>query len=173
MEGFGAWLLSQFAGGKPVNGMPFSEVERICANAGSVLFGAAYARPDAFEPGPAGDVIWRTEAALLSRRTADGFKAAVADKQNTVVAWPWDHLATTIAWDATRAEDTSEASLGVTLAGIGSTYALRHRDQLAAVLNLWQQIVGAIQTSTERPDLARMGGEMLTAYEQTQALVRS
>ena len=69
---FGAWLLRQFAGEQPMASMPFAEVERICASAGSVLFGAAYARPDAFVRDADGETLWRTEAALLSRRTADG-----------------------------------------------------------------------------------------------------
>ena len=144
--------------------LPYSEVERLCANAGSVLFGAVYASPEAFEGSLPATPELEREAALLSRRTADGFKASLADRKHAVIAWPWDHLATSLAWEATRNEDVSAEGLGEGLMGIGGTYALRHREQLTAVLDLWSQIAGNIRTLTEAPDLARMGAEMHAAY---------
>ena len=145
--------------------MPYSEVERLCANAGSVLCGAAYAAPAQFQPFVPELPALQLEAALLSRRTADGFKASLADRQNAVIAWPWDHLATLVAWEATRSETVSEEALGETLMGIGGTYALRHREQLTAVLELWQQVAGAVHSAPAPPDLARMGSQMLAAYQ--------
>ncbi len=144
--------------------LPYAEVERLCANAGSLLCGAAFARPAAFAGRvPTAEVAY--EAALLARRTADGFKASLADRKNTVIAWPWDHMATHIAWQATRANDTSEDALGEVLLALGTCYATRHREQLAAVLDLWGQVARGVHRGPNEPDLARMGEEMLSAYE--------
>ena len=167
---FAEWLLRQFSGGRPMAAMPYAEVERLCANAGSLLVGAIHARPAAFEAFAAAQPseVGR-EAALLSRRTADGFKASLADRKNTVIAWPWDHMATTVAWEATRGGDTSEPSLGAALMVLGSAYALRHREQVGAVLELWAQVAaGVAQSAKEPPDLERMGAEMLAAYEASE-----
>jgi hypothetical protein len=149
-----------FADGKRLADLPFSEVERLCANAGSLLVGAAYSMPGRFELA----VGREKDAALVARRTADGFKASLADRQNAVLAWPWDHLATTVAWEATRDGDTSEAALGRALSEIGGAYALRHREQAGAVLGLWQQVASGVHAGPQRPDLERMGREMLAAY---------
>lgn len=165
--GFGAWLLRQFTAGQPTEALPYAEIERLCANAGSLLCGAAFARPHEFAPAVELPRGLAGEAAVLSRRTADGFKASLADRKNTVIAWPWDHMATQIAWEATRAGDTSADALGEALLALGGAYATRHREQLAAVLDLWAQVAASLRepTTPGRPDLARMGGEMLTAYE--------
>lgn len=166
---FGEWLLRQFSRGTPMATQPYAEVERLCANAGSVLFGAVYANPGAFEAAvPPVARLWH-DAALLSRRTADGFKASLADRKNAVIAWPWDHLATSITWGATRTETVSEAALGEELMGVGGAYALRHREQLTAVFDLWQQIAGNVRPTAEPPDLARMGSEMFAAFRGLQA----
>ncbi|HMO97132.1 MAG TPA: hypothetical protein PKD27_13525, partial [Tepidiformaceae bacterium] len=85
--GFAAWLIRQFAKGTPTSELQFSELERVCSNAGSLLCGAVLARPDAFRGAPH-DLGIQREAAILSRRTADGFKASLADRKNTVLAWP-------------------------------------------------------------------------------------
>ncbi len=149
--------------------MPYSEVERVCANAGSLLFGAAYALPEEFiDAVPITDEL-AGEAALLSRRTADGFKASLADRKNAVIAWPWDHLATKAAWEASRSNDTSEEKLAATLTDIGATYAIRHREQLTAVLDLWGQVASNVQSVAETPDLAKLGSTMLIAYKATNA----
>lgn len=160
--GFAEWLLSQFAGGAPLDSAPFAEVERICANAGSLLIGAASARPEAFPPSREPAAI--VEAALIARRTADGFKAALADRQHTVIAWPWDHIATSAAWAATRSGDTSAAALGDALTAVSLAYATSHREQLSAVLSLWSQVAGNVHPGGPAPDLAAMGAEMHQAY---------
>ncbi|MGE3076641.1 MAG: hypothetical protein AB7N24_21445 [Dehalococcoidia bacterium] len=161
--------MRQFNGGKPTAEMPYSEVERVCANAGSLLFGAAYSSPDEFAEGLPQTEELASEAALLSRRTADGFKASLEDRKNAVIAWPWDHLATKAAWEATRANDTSEETLAATLTDIGATYAIRHREQLTAVLDLWGQIASNVRNVEETPDLAKLGTTMLIAYKATHA----
>jgi len=145
--------------------MPYSEVERLCANAGSLLLGAAFAEPASFEQQVSPDPRVLREAALLSRRTADGFKASLADPRNAVIAWPWDHLATAVAWEATRRGDTSEDALGEPMQAVGAAYALRHHDQLAAVLDLWRQVAAGVRRSGEAPDLSHMGSEMLLAFK--------
>jgi len=160
---FGEWLLGLFADGKRLADLPFAEVERLCANAGSLLVGAAYALPGDFAAAPAR----AKDAALVARRTADGFKASLADRQNTVLAWPWDHIATAVAWEGTRDGDTSEAALGRAISEIGGAYAVRHREQAGAVLDLWQQVASGVHHGPQQPDLARMGREMLAAYHAT------
>jgi hypothetical protein len=169
--GFAAWLLRQFNGGKPTAEMPYAEIERVCANAGSLLFGAAFANPEAFtDPNaPTEQHTEAAEAALLSRRTADGFQAALDDRNNAVIAWPWDHLATKVAWEATRANDTSEEHLAAAIASVGTTYAIRHREQLTAVLDLWGQVAANIGATSQEPDLAKLGSQMLAAYQATTA----
>lgn len=162
---FAEWLLRQFSGGKPMAELPYAEVERLCANAGSLLIGAAYATPNTFANRIPVQTYFAREAGLVSRRTADGFKASLADRKNAVIAWPWDHLATHVAWEATKANNTSEEALAAALTGVGGTYALRHRDQVDAVLGLWKQVAAGVHAGAEEPDLARMGREMLSAFE--------
>jgi hypothetical protein len=168
--GFAEWLLGQFSGGRPTSGMPYAEVERICANAGSLLVGAAYAAPARFHGYVYPGLEPAREAELISRRTADGFKASLADRKNVVIAWPWDHMATAVAWQATRAHDTSERALGLALLDIGTAYAARHRDQVTAVLDLWRQVAAGVQKTQEAPDLAGMGVQMLDAFDAFDAI---
>lgn len=166
---FGEWLLRQFSQGSPMAALPYSEVERLCANAGSLLVGAAYAAPARFHGHLMPNPELGREADLVSRRTADGFKASLADRKNAVIAWPWDHMATAVAWEATRANDTSEEALGLALLDLAGSYAMRHREQITAVLDLWQQVAAGVRQGTGKPDLARMGIEMLDAFEAVKA----
>ena len=159
---FAEWLIRQFTNGAPTAGMPFAEVERVCANACSLLIGAAFAHPEAFEPPD--DAAATDEARLLARRTADGFKASLADRQHTVIAWPWDHVATAAAWTATRSADTSERALSGGITGVSLVYARQYRDQLSAVLDLWQQVAGNLHPDRPAPDLTVMGSEMYAAF---------
>ena len=166
---FAAWLVRQFSHGTPTAALPYDEVERLCANAGSLLVGAAYSAPARFhghiQPSP----HLGHEADLVSRRTADGFKASLADRKNAVIAWPWDHMATSIAWEASRSNDTSEETLGLALLDLAGSYATRHRDQITAVLDLWQQIAAGVHAGADKPDLGRMGVDMLDAFEAVKA----
>lgn len=162
VPGFGEWLLRQFANGESTAALPFATVERLCANAGSLLSGAAFARPEQFARPAPGPVYG--EAALVAKRTADGFRASLADRQNTVLAWPWDHVATAAAWSATRAGDTSEHALGEAIEGVSVAYAFNHREQLGAVLNLWRDVAAGVRHTGGPADLEAMGGEMFDAY---------
>ncbi len=163
--GFGAWLLAQFAGEEALATMPFARLERVCSNAASLVCGAAYARPDAFRrPGILRPAL-REEAGLVARRTADGFKAALADRENTVLAWPWEHMGTSLAWQATRAGELDGASLGERVEELAGAYALFCREQLAAVLDLWRQVAAGVYRGEREPDLPAMGAEMLAAFE--------
>ncbi len=165
---FGEWLIRQFTGGQPTAAMPFPRLERVCSNAGLLLCGAAFARPDAFGHDAAGLAPASREGALVARRTADGFKASLADRSNTVLAWPWDHMATSIAWTASRDGDASEPALGRALTTIALGYALHHREQLTAVVELWQQVAAGINHDAPPPDLQAMGRDMLAAFEAGQ-----
>ncbi len=164
---FGAWLLEQFAGGEPVGELPFARLERVCSNAASLVCGAAYAEPAAFERPELWGPELRTEAGVVSRRTADGFKAALADREHTVLAWPWEHMGTSLAWQATRSGEVTAERLGERLEGLAAAYALVHRAQLEAVIDLWRQVAAAVYRGEQEPDLPRMGSEMLAAYRAT------
>ncbi|WP_322795360.1 hypothetical protein [Tepidiforma sp.] len=162
---FGAWVLEQFLRGEQPAFLPFAQLERACSNAASLVCGAVYGRPGAFDaavlavPGLAGD------AGTIARRTADGFKAALADREHTVLAWPWEHIGTMVAWRATRAGELETTPLGSTVERVATAYALRHREQLTAVLDLWGRVAEGVYRGEQRPDLVAMGLEMLRAFE--------
>ncbi|MFN8507142.1 MAG: hypothetical protein U0547_06200 [Dehalococcoidia bacterium] len=167
---FGEWLLERFAGPREVGVLTFAELERAIANSASVVIGAAYAAPGAFaaEPSPQE----RDEARLVARHTADGFKAALQDRKHTVICWPWEHLATRLAWTATRAGEVDRRALGLALEGIGAAYSTLHHDQITSVIEVWdrvaQGIAGAGQGGSS-PDLRVMGLTMLAAFQATAA----
>ncbi|PFG73672.1 hypothetical protein A9A59_0874 [Tepidiforma thermophila] len=165
MPGFGAWLLLQFAGEEPLEGMPFARLERVCSNAASLVCGAAFARPGPFERPEVLRPAMREEAAVVSRRTADGFRAALADRENTVLAWPWEHIGTSVAWQATRAGTVEAAQLGERVEQLAAAYGIYFREQLTAVLDLWRQVAAGVYRGEQEPDLPRMGAQMLAAYE--------
>jgi len=162
---FGSWLLEQFAGGEALEGLTFARLERVCSNAASLVCGAAFARPEPFRRPDILRPELRSEAGVVSRRTADGFKAALADRENTVLAWPWEHMGTSLAWSATREGSAGAAMLGPRLERLAAAYAIFYRDQLAAVLDLWEQVAAGVYRGERRPDLPAMGAEMLAAFE--------
>jgi hypothetical protein len=150
--------------------MTFARLERVCSNAGQLLCGAVFARPEAFRDTIHDSRPLLREGEVVARRTADGFRASLADRTDTVLAWPWDHMATAIAWTATRDGDLSEPALGTALTGLGAAYSLAHREQLAAVVDLWQQVAAGLNQQGGPPDLRLMGRDMLDAYESGPAL---
>ncbi len=158
---FGEWLIRQFSAGEPTAAMPFSRLERVCSNAGLLLCAGVYSRPQDF----GGLAPGSREGDIVARRTADGFKASLADRAHTVLAWPWDHMATSVAWTASRSGDVAEPTLGAALTGIGVAYALTYREQLAAVVELWQQVAAGLNPDAPPPDLDAMGRDMLQAYQ--------
>ena len=166
--GFGAWLVLQFAGEEPLAGMPFARLERVCSNAASLVCGAAFARPETFERPEVLRPAMREEAAVVSRRTADGFRAALADRENTVLAWPWEHIGTSVAWQATRAGTVEAAQLGERVEQLAAAYGIYFREQLTAVLDLWSQVAAGVYRGEQQPDLPRMGAQMLAAFEAQQ-----
>ncbi len=165
---FGPWILRHFALGEATAEMSFPRLEKVCSNAGSALCGAVFAEPGVLaSPGTPGPELL-SEADLVAKRTGDGFKACLEDRQHTVLTWPWDHLATRVAWEASRTGDASEEAVGRRLGDIGAAYATVHREQLAAVLDLWRQVAaGVVETSpaAEPPSLERMGRQLLVAFQ--------
>jgi len=162
---FGQWLLGKFMSTEPVDALPgFAQLEQACSSAASLLCGAVIARPDAFRGHAALDADTQREAALVAKRTADGFRASLADRTNVVLAWPWDHLATRVAWRATQGENESLRVMGDELLRIGESYGLAHREQLEAVIALWEQVALCLPSGRE-VHLAEMGGQMHAAYE--------
>ncbi|MCC6382075.1 MAG: hypothetical protein IT304_06165 [Dehalococcoidia bacterium] len=163
---FGEWVARAFAREQSTAGLAFAALERLCCNAASLLCGAAFAEPD-WARSCEGLDAEASEAAIVARRTGDGFKAALADRQNTVLAWPWDHLGTRLAWQATRGGATGEPALGQRLQARAAAYALRHHEQLEAALTGWQEIAPAYrQGHGEALSLTAMGRQSLALYRE-------
>ena len=168
-ESFGAWLVRTFAQGEPVEALAFADLERVCSNAASIICGAAYAGTPALPAAPSFSREVVEEATLVGQRTTDAFRAATGDADNVVVTWPWDHLGTRVAWQATQAGDPPTATaLGEMLLTVGTAYCLTHREQLRSALELWEQVAVGLrgESGEERPNLALMARRMATAYEQ-------
>jgi len=144
------------------------EIEGICANAGSVICAAAYARPKERLEGLAltGDLV--EEAGLVARRTGDAFKAMLDDPKHAVIAWPWDHLATRIVSAATNQGTTPSASaLGRALDETGTAYGIAYREQMDAVLDFWKRVTESMETQGKpRPqDLEVLAVRMLDGFD--------
>jgi hypothetical protein len=90
-----------------------------------------------------------------------------------VLAWPWDHIATRVAWQATREGDVSEDRLGRALEGIAVAYAASHRSQLASVFTVWTDIAAGLKRGAAGPalDLENMGRVALSEFRVTTAAV--
>ena len=146
-------------------GVPFARLEQLCSNAGSLICGAVFERQEAFRDGLSVDVATQNEAALLARRTADGFQASLRDREHTILAWPWDHLGTRVAWQATQAESVNVESLGLALERVGATYATMHRGQLASAFELWERVVSGLTEAPKTPGLPALGAQLFTAFE--------
>lgn len=148
--------------------MTFAEIEQLCANTGSILCGAAYAAPEALKAAVDISPELVEEAKVVAQRTGDGFRAALGDERNTLVAWPWDHLGTRIAWRATRQGMVEERWLGDALMAVGTVYALGFREQLTHVLEFWRKVAGGLQPGRDgsAPDLVEMGRAMWALYEK-------
>ncbi|MCC7364374.1 MAG: hypothetical protein IT303_08360 [Dehalococcoidia bacterium] len=163
---FGEWALRSFARETDVRDMTFSQLEQVCANAASLLCGAIFAAPgDAADLAP--DIFTaRGEADLVAKRTADGFKAALADRQHTILAWPWDHLGTRVAWQATQQERVATAALGDELLRIAAGYVTAHREQARIALDLWEQVARGLRPESDAsaPSLVAMGAQALATY---------
>ena len=160
---FGEWVFTRVARDSALAELPFARLEQLCSNAGSLICGAAYARPEAFRGWLTMAPDVQREAALLSRRTADGFRASLADRNHVVLAWPWDHLATRVAWQATQGALLDHGYIGDQLLAVGGTYALMHREQFSAVVTLWAQVAAGVAGGAA-PDLAALGARMLDAH---------
>jgi len=170
-DAFGAWLLQRFAGGRELAALTFAELERAVANSASVVIGAAYSAPGIFSAEAPADV--REEARLVARHTADGFKAALDDRKHTVICWPWEHLATRLAWNATRAGSIDQAAIGGSLEAISAAYATLHRDQLTSVIEVWDRVAAGVLSHDRpgaNPDLRIMGLTMLAAFQESRKL---
>ncbi|MGH2632912.1 MAG: hypothetical protein ACRDG3_05835 [Tepidiformaceae bacterium] len=168
-EGFGEWLVRRITPESPTESLTFAQLEQVLSNAGSLLCGAVYADPGAFLGRVPLDVPSQYEAMIIARRTADGFEASLKDRTNVVLAWPWDHLGTRVAWLTTQASDTGEAAVGGALFTAAVTYALMHGEQLTSVFELWESVVAGLPGSTAsvpraRNRLPEMGRQLLDAY---------
>ncbi|MGE5597616.1 MAG: hypothetical protein ACM3S1_16450 [Hyphomicrobiales bacterium] len=161
--GFGEWVLRSFERGQQLDALPFARVEQVCSNAASLLCAAALARGETAAALVELDGESLAEADLIARRTADAFRAALDDPEHSVLAWPWDHMATRAAWQASRSGATTRAVLGRQLQLLATAYALHHADQLARVIDIWESVAAGLP-GDGRPDLTAMGAAALDAY---------
>ncbi|GAB4327779.1 MAG: hypothetical protein Kow0010_11420 [Dehalococcoidia bacterium] len=161
-------MLHKFAKGREPREMTFAEVEQLCANTGSILCGAAYAEPEALRATVEVSQELIDEAKVVAQRTGDAFRAALDDERNTLIAWPWDHLGTRIAWRATRQGMLDEWWLGDALTAVGTVYAIGFREQLSHVLDFWQRVASGVRPGdgSQAPDLAEMGRTMWALYQR-------
>lgn len=140
-----------------IEALTFAQLEQACGKAASLVCGVAFAEPAEFPPPPAADPM-AAEASTIARRTADGFKAALGDREHSVLAWPWDHIATRVAWLAAREGPPAAPAVGERLTAIATAYAALHRDQLASVLDVWGQVTtGLAGPGAPATDLATLG----------------
>ena len=165
---FGAWALRQVAQGESSSAVPFSRLEQLLSNTASLVCGAVHGSPESFRT-IAFDPATRREAALVARRTADGFRASLADRDHAVLAWPWDHIATRVAWLGTQSGELDEERLGRTLEQIACAYALAHEEQLRAVIGVWRAVAGGVTQASEPPNLEAMGLQVYLAFVQATA----
>lgn len=169
--GFGLWLLRRITPEAAPETLTFAALEQVVSNAASLLCGAVYAGPGGFLGQVPLDVPSQHEAMLIAKRTADGFRAALDDRNNVVMVWPWEHLGTRVTWLATQAGRTGEEALGGALFTAAVTYALMHRGQLAPVFELWEEVTAGVVAATPpgaggptRRRLPSMGAELFEAY---------
>lgn len=165
---FGTWTLRQVAHGESTAAVPFSRLEQLLSNTASLVCGAVHGSPDSFRPA-AFELTIQREAALVARRTADGFRASLADRDHAVLAWPWDHIATRVAWLGTQSGELDEEHLGRSLEQIACAYALAHDEQLRAVIGVWRQVAAGVTNAAEPPNLEAMGLQMYLAFAQATA----
>jgi hypothetical protein len=157
--------LVQCAQGQDPASLTFARLEQLCSNAASIICGATLADPSSMRPEVTLAPALIAEAAAVARRTGDGFGKALADREHTVLAWPWDHVATSVAWTATKSGQLEVETLGRSLFALAAGYSLLHRDQLAAVINVWDAVSAGLRPESAR-GLAAMGQTMFATFEQ-------
>lgn len=160
---FAGWLVAQFLpGGTP--GTSFAGLEAASSKAASLFLGAAAAGTGVLDGIAPATPAQAAEARTLARRTADNLRSALADAGHSVVAWPWDHLATMVVWGQTRTGEAASGTLGEAIATAGGAYARLHPGQLGGALDLWGLVASGLAPSGPAPDLRRMGTAMWQAW---------
>lgn len=166
--GFGGWALGCFAGSTPLSELAFEKLEKHLANAASAVCGAVFADPEILAPVLPLPPARVQDAHLVARRTADGFRAALADPKNTVIVWPWEHLATLLAWRATRSGPLDQERLGEEMLETAGAYAAAHRQQLSSAFTMWTEVARGVRAREAPPaDLAALGAELHRLYRAT------
>lgn len=165
---FGAWTLRQVAQGESTAAVAFSRLEQLLSNTASLVCGAVHGSPEPFRA-TGFDLATQREAALVARRTADGFRASLADRDHAVLAWPWDHIATRVAWLATQSRQLDEEHLGRSLEQITVAYTLFHAEQVRAVIGVWGQVAAGVTHTAEPPNLEAMGLQMYLSFARATA----
>ena len=170
VPGFGEWVVRRITPEVATATLTFAQLEQVLSNAAALICGAAYGDAGAFLGRVPLDVPAQHEAMIIARRTADGFQASLKDRNNVIMAWPWDHLGTRVAWLASQSGETDEPAVGDALFAAAVTYTLMHREQLTAVVGLWQQVVaglrpaGGANNGPVATSLPEMGAQLLEVY---------
>lgn len=141
--------------------MTFAELERVCSNTSSLLIGAAMAAAGTDAVRPQDEIAALDHARLIARRTADGFSAALADRVHTVLAWPWDHVGTHVAWECSK--NGTHARANEVLAEWSFGYVANQPEQAVQVANLWSQVTAGLDGG-EPKHLDVLGGNALQLY---------
>lgn len=160
---FAEWTLGHSAKGSDLASLDFPGLEHVLSNASLLLIGAGLAVPGTAAVAPDDGVAARENGVVIARRTADGFAAALADRVHTVIAWPWDHIGTRVAWDASKSGDYE--NVAGELAEWSFGYVANHRAQVEEVAKLWTDVTAGVQSiGALRLDV--LGGTALQEYLQ-------
>ncbi len=168
LPSFGAWTLRQVARDESTAEVAFNRLEQLLSNTASLVCGAVHGSPRSFRAAAHGLATQR-EAALVARRTADGFRASLADRDHAVLAWPWDHIATRVAWLGTQSGELGEEHLGRLLEQITVAYTLFHEEQVRRVIGLWGEVAAGVTHAAESPNLEAMGLQVYLAFARATA----
>ena len=168
---FGEWVVRRLTPEMPTATLTFAQLEQVLSNAASLICGAVYDNARAFLGRVPLDVPAQHEAMIIAKRTADGFQASLDDRDHVVLAWPWDHLATRVAWLTAQSGNMSEAPVGEALFIATVTYTLMHREQLDSVFALWAEVAAGAQRThgpaavpAEGASLPQMGTQLFEAF---------
>lgn len=160
---FADWALGHSAKGADLAALDFPGLEHLLSNTSLLLIGAGLAVPGTAAVAPDDDLVAREHGLVIAKRTADGFKAALADRVHTVLIWPWDHIGTRVAWDSSKSGDYG--AVAGELAEWSFGYVANHRPQVDEVGKLWTDVTAGV-ASIGALRLELLGGAALQEYLQ-------
>lgn len=142
--------------------MDFPGLEHLLSNTSLLLIGAGLAAPGTAAVAPDDGLVARDHGQIIAKRTADGFAAALADRVHTVIAWPWDHIGTRVAWDSSKSGDYG--AVAGELAEWSFGYVTNHQTQAEEVAKLWSEVTAGVQSLATPLRIDVLGGAALQDY---------